>query len=62
MIISISKVTASNVNGNLVSGTAIAGVYRASAIPMLPFYALVWGGGQTVVMVVISFSRILATL
>jgi hypothetical protein len=29
---------------------------------MLPFYTLVWGAGQTVVLVVISFSRILATL
>ena len=45
-----------------VSGAAIAGVYRASDFIMMPFYALVWGVGQTVVVVVISFSRILATL
>jgi hypothetical protein len=43
-------------------GAAIAGVYRASVFEMPPIYALVWGVGQTVVVIFISFTRILATL
>lgn len=52
----------SPLTGGVISSAAIAGVYRASDFYMIPFYALVWGVGQTVVVVVISFSRILATL
>ncbi|XP_076449587.1 transmembrane protein 170A-like [Babylonia areolata] len=52
----------SPLTGGVISSAAVAGVYRASDFSMMPFYALVWGVGQTVVMVVVSFSRILATL
>ncbi|KAK7483026.1 hypothetical protein BaRGS_00025689 [Batillaria attramentaria] len=52
----------SPLTGGVVSSAAIAGVYRASDFIMMPFYALVWGVGQTVVVVFISFTRILATL
>ncbi|KAM9122036.1 transmembrane protein 170A isoform 2-T2 [Pangshura tecta] len=43
-------------------GAAIAGVYRAAAKQMIPFEALTLGVGQTFCVMVISFSRILATL
>ncbi|XP_064611524.1 transmembrane protein 170A-like [Liolophura sinensis] len=52
----------SPITGGAVTSAAIAGVYRASGFTMAPFYALVWGVGQTIVMVFISFTRILATL
>ncbi|XP_076449567.1 transmembrane protein 170A-like isoform X2 [Babylonia areolata] len=46
----------SPLTGGVISSAAVAGVYRASDFAMMPFYALVWGVGQTVMMVVISFS------
>ncbi|GFS23913.1 transmembrane protein 170A-like [Elysia marginata] len=52
----------SPLTGGVVSSAAIAGVFRASDFVMWPFYALMWGVGQTFVVIVISFSRILATL
>ncbi|GFN89830.1 transmembrane protein 170a-like [Plakobranchus ocellatus] len=52
----------SPLTGGVVSSAAVAGVYRASDMVMIPFYALVWGVGQTFVVIIISFSRILATL
>uniref|UniRef100_A0A0B6ZP59 Transmembrane protein 170A n=1 Tax=Arion vulgaris TaxID=1028688 RepID=A0A0B6ZP59_9EUPU len=52
----------SPLTGGVVSSAAIAGVYRASDFVMMPLYALVWGVVQTFLVVVISFSRILATL
>lgn len=52
----------SPLTGGVVSSAAIAAVYRASDFIMMPFYALLWGVGQTVVVVFISFTRILATL
>lgn len=52
----------STVVSNFFLGAAIAGVYRASGFEMPPMYALVWGVGQTVVVIFISFTRILATL
>ena len=45
-----------------IAGATIAGVYRASNFVMAPLYALVWGVGQTIVVIFMSFSRILATL
>lgn len=44
------------------SGAAVAGVYRVAGKDMAPLEALVFGVGQTALSVVISFSRILATL
>lgn len=44
------------------SGAAVAGVYRVAGKGMAPLEALVLGVGQTTLSVVISFSRILATL
>uniref|UniRef100_A0A3Q2PIG6 Transmembrane protein 170B n=1 Tax=Fundulus heteroclitus TaxID=8078 RepID=A0A3Q2PIG6_FUNHE len=41
---------------------AVAGVYRVAGKRMAPLEALVFGVGQTTLSVVISFSRILATL
>ena len=46
----------------VVIGAAVAGVYRASGFEMRPMYALVWGVGQTILVIFISFTRILATL
>lgn len=45
-----------------VTSAAIAGFYRASDVEMMPFYALLWGLGQTIISMVFSFTRILATL
>lgn len=52
----------SPLTGGVVTSAAIAGVYRASDFEMAPLYALVWGVGQTIVIIFMSFSRILATL
>ena len=43
-------------------GAAVAGIYRVAGKNMAPLEALVWGVGQTVLTLIISFSRILATL
>jgi hypothetical protein len=40
----------------------VAGIYRVAGKNMAPLEALVWGVGQTVLTLIISFSRILATL
>ncbi|XP_026155830.1 transmembrane protein 170B isoform X2 [Mastacembelus armatus] len=44
------------------AGAAVAGVYRVAGKDMAPLEALVFGVGQTTLSVIISFSRILATL
>jgi len=44
------------------TGAAVAGVYRVAGKDMAPLEALVFGVGQTALSVIISFSRILATL
>lgn len=44
------------------TGAAVAGVYRVAGKDMAPLEALVFGVGQTSLSVVISFSRVLATL
>ncbi|XP_048204437.1 transmembrane protein 170B isoform X2 [Perognathus longimembris pacificus] len=44
------------------TGAAVAGIYRVAGKNMAPLEALVWGIGQTVLTLIISFSRILATL
>ncbi|XP_050396522.1 transmembrane protein 170B [Patella vulgata] len=43
-------------------GAAVAGLYRAADFEMMPFYALVWGVGQSIIVSFVSFTRILATL
>ncbi|CAH1779458.1 unnamed protein product [Owenia fusiformis] len=48
--------------GGTITSAAVAGVYRASGFTMLPFYALLWGVGQTIIVMLLSFTRILATL
>lgn len=52
----------SPITGGAVTSAAIAGVYRASGFEMAPLYAFVWGVGQTIIVIFISFTRILATL
>lgn len=44
------------------SGAAVAAVYRVAGKDMAPLEALVLGVGQTALSMVISFSRVLATL
>lgn len=46
----------------LSSGAAVAGVYRVAGKDMAPLEAVVLGVGQTSLSVIISFSRVLATL
>ncbi|CAB1350845.1 unnamed protein product [Coregonus sp. 'balchen'] len=48
--------------GGVITSAAVAGVYRVAGKDMAPLQALVFGVGQTTLSVVISFSRILATL
>ncbi|ESO86511.1 hypothetical protein LOTGIDRAFT_220538 [Lottia gigantea] len=52
----------SPLTGGVVSSAAVAALYRASGFVMMPFYALVWGVGQTIIVCFVSFTRILATL
>lgn len=44
------------------SGAAVAGVYRVAGKDMAPLEALVFGVGQTTLSIVISVSRVMATL
>ncbi|KAG6922749.1 transmembrane protein 170A [Chelydra serpentina] len=50
------------ISAGILTSAAIAGVYRAAAKQMIPFEALTLGVGQTFCVMVVSFSRILATL
>ncbi|XP_035232476.1 transmembrane protein 170A-like [Stegodyphus dumicola] len=50
------------ITGGVITSAAIAGVYSASRFQMMPDYAAVWGAGQTFLVVVMSYTRILATL
>lgn len=60
----LSASSTSGINGVCfsLSGAAVAGVYRVAGKDMAPLEALVFGVGQTTLSVIISFSRILATL
>ncbi|XP_070840995.1 transmembrane protein 170B [Chaetodon auriga] len=51
-----------SLSGGVITSAAVAGVYRVAGKDMAPLEALVFGVGQTTLSVVISFSRILATL
>lgn len=44
------------------TGAAVAGIYQVAGKYMAPLEALVFGIGQTVLTIIISFSRVLATL
>ncbi|ODN04046.1 Transmembrane protein [Orchesella cincta] len=46
----------------LITSAVIAFIYKASILQMTPFYAFVYGVGQTGVAAAFSFTRILATL
>ncbi|XP_061112260.1 transmembrane protein 170B [Conger conger] len=48
--------------GGVITSAAVAGVYRVAGKDMAPLEALVFGAGQTTLSILISFSRILATL
>ncbi|KAK6174403.1 hypothetical protein SNE40_017688 [Patella caerulea] len=52
----------SPLTGGVVTSAAVAGLYRAADFEMMPFYALVWGVGQSIIVSFVSFTRILATL
>ncbi|CAG2164280.1 unnamed protein product [Oppiella nova] len=45
-----------------ITSAAVAGVHRAASFQMYPLYAMFWGCGQTLVTLVFSFTRVLATL
>uniref|UniRef100_A0A8C6XQT2 Transmembrane protein 170B n=1 Tax=Naja naja TaxID=35670 RepID=A0A8C6XQT2_NAJNA len=51
-----------SVTGAMITSAAVAGIYRVAGKSMAPMEALVFGVGQTVLTIIISFSRILATL
>ncbi|XP_022096146.1 transmembrane protein 170A-like [Acanthaster planci] len=50
------------ITGGIVTSAIIAGLFITSEFSMYPLYAMVCGWGQTIVVIVISFFRILATL
>ncbi|KPP56604.1 transmembrane protein 170B-like [Scleropages formosus] len=52
----------SSLSGAVITSAAVAGVYRVAGKDMAPLEALVFGMGQTALTVLISLSRILATL
>ncbi|XP_048850526.1 transmembrane protein 170B [Brienomyrus brachyistius] len=51
-----------SLSGAVITSAAVAGVYRVAGKDMTPLEALVFGVGQTALTVIISLSRILATL
>lgn len=51
-----------SLSGAVITSAAVAGVYRVAGKDMAPMEALVFGVGQTTLSIIISFSRILATL
>ncbi|XP_072303317.1 transmembrane protein 170B [Eucyclogobius newberryi] len=48
--------------GAVITSAAVAGVYRVAGKDMAAMQALVFGAGQTTLSIIISFSRVLATL
>ncbi|XP_004432177.2 PREDICTED: transmembrane protein 170B [Ceratotherium simum simum] len=61
-IIAVSIGFLASITGAMITSAAVAGIYRVAGKNMAPLEALVWGVGQTVLTLIISFSRILATL
>ncbi|XP_044114866.1 transmembrane protein 170B [Neovison vison] len=61
-LIAVSVGFLASVTGAMITSAAVAGIYRVAGKNMAPLEALVWGVGQTVLTLIISFSRILATL
>uniref|UniRef100_A0A8C9XHK7 Transmembrane protein 170B n=1 Tax=Sander lucioperca TaxID=283035 RepID=A0A8C9XHK7_SANLU len=51
-----------SLSGGVITSAAVAGVYRVAGKDMAPLEALVLGVGQTALSIIISFSRVLATL
>lgn len=50
------------ITGGIASSAIIAGLFKTADVTMYPLWALVCGWGQTFMVAVISFSRILGTL
>ncbi|XP_045722328.2 transmembrane protein 170B isoform X1 [Mirounga angustirostris] len=61
-LVAVSIGFLASVTGAMITSAAVAGIYRVAGKNMAPLEALVWGVGQTVLTLIISFSRILATL
>ncbi|KAG8510746.1 Transmembrane protein 170B [Galemys pyrenaicus] len=61
-VIAVSIGFLASITGAMITSAAVAGIYRVAGKNMAPLEALVWGVGQTVLTLIISFSRILATL
>ncbi|CAL8396672.1 unnamed protein product [Gadus morhua 'NCC'] len=61
-VVMVSVGFLASLSGGVVTSAAVAGVYRVAGKDMAPLEALVLGVGQTTFSVIISFSRILATL
>ncbi|CAL8365627.1 unnamed protein product [Arctogadus glacialis] len=61
-VVMVSVGFLASLSGGVVTSAAAAGVYRVAGKDMAPLEALVLGVGQTTFSVIVSFSRILATL
>uniref|UniRef100_A0AAY4DQI8 Transmembrane protein 170B n=1 Tax=Denticeps clupeoides TaxID=299321 RepID=A0AAY4DQI8_9TELE len=51
-----------SLTGGVITSAVVAAVYRGAGKDMAPLEALVFGVGQTALAIIISFSRVLATL
>uniref|UniRef100_A0A8B9K2D4 Transmembrane protein 170B n=1 Tax=Astyanax mexicanus TaxID=7994 RepID=A0A8B9K2D4_ASTMX len=61
-LVLISAGFIASLTGGVITSAAVAWVYRVAGKDMAPLEALVFGVGQTTLSIIISFSRVLATL
>ncbi|GAA6071842.1 transmembrane protein 170B [Tachysurus ichikawai] len=61
-LVLISAGFLASIIGGILTSAVVAWVYRVAGKDMAPLEALVFGVGQTTLTILISFSRILATL
>lgn len=61
-VVLVSAGFLASLSGGVITSAAVAGVYRMAGKDMAPLEALLLGVGQTCLSVIISFSRVLATL
>ncbi|XP_072013441.1 transmembrane protein 170A-like [Amphiura filiformis] len=50
------------ITGGIATSAIIAGLFKTTTFKFYPMYAMVCGWGQTIMMILISYTRILATL
>ncbi|XP_065064328.1 transmembrane protein 170A-like [Rhopilema esculentum] len=48
--------------GGIITSALISWIYHAAKIGMPNYFAFLWGGGQALLLLIVSFTRIIATL